>query len=104
VRLGTGPAAPPEATRPSFAPAVPNGTRIFIQLDAADLSAGFVFPFTTTGKKLQDFTLDADADTDRPSATSFEHLKPGTYVIQQGEVAGITTGSRTTSSTTPPAP
>ena len=86
----TGPAAPPKGTTPDLDPAIPNGTRILIQLEATTLSAGFVFPFTASGKKLVDFSLDEDLDTARPSGILFEHLKPGTYVVQQGEVAGMT--------------
>ena len=47
-------------------------------------------PFTSTGKKLNDFTLDDDADPTRSNTITFPKAKPGTYTVQMGAVVGVT--------------
>ena len=47
-------------------------------------------PFTTTGKKLNDFTLDDDVDPTRSNTITFPKAKPGTYTVQMGAVIGVT--------------
>jgi len=47
-------------------------------------------PFASIGQKLEDFTLDDDADPALPRSITFDKVKPGTYSVQQQTVAGFT--------------